>query len=264
MEHEINLYTFDICEFERACVSPITWDELLDRAPDRERVMKYHGLEDRKRVLAAQLMVQKLVHGRVIRSNSENSHPVKPHSTNSGEFFNVSHDNNMVVVGISDTYSIGVDIMKIERTNPRVSLDEMFANLTYIMSPDEWGYINRFPDETSRLSRFHHMWTAKEAYVKSIGTGLYVEPNDLKVVIHDDNDPILAQVVHRNHESKSSKFRSQILPSLVPGYIVAVCIGPVSLCDVSWTRTSPPPRTVPRIDRFSVTLHRLELVDLVR
>ena len=198
---------------------------LMGTIRDKHRILQYLNREDRCRALVGQLMLDRYISGKVIRK-SYGGQNIKPH--NDDMFFNLSHDEEFVILVTSEEYSVGVDIMKIRLTNQNKSIDEMLRNLRSIFSHSEWKYIN---DGTDKLTRFYEVWTVKEAYVKCLGTGLYTEPEMLETKITESG---VATIQHKGNEKPSSQFRCKVYHDAFPGYIVAICVGPPHLCDRSW------------------------------
>jgi phosphopantetheine--protein transferase-like protein len=192
---------------------------------DRKRILQYLNREDRCRALAGQLMLERFIN-REIKRRDQTGRSIKPNCD--GIFFNLTHDEDIVLLVTHANLSVGVDIMNIKLTNPNNTIEEMFNNLRNIFSRNEWEYINRGCD---KLKRFYNVWTAKEAYVKCLGTGLYTEPELLETTISDCGR---VKIRHRGYEEASSKFECRIYSQAFPGYVMAVCIGPVHLCDTSW------------------------------
>jgi phosphopantetheine--protein transferase-like protein len=155
---------------------------------------------------------------------------VKP--STKGSLFNLSHDDDLVVLGTSGILSVGVDVMKIKVSVGSASVDQMLSNLRSIFSDREWGYIQTGGEDV-KLERFHRLWTAKEAYVKCLGTGLYVEPQELELFGFEGDKLFVRQ---KGNETRSSKFVVRVFPRLLPGYMLSICVGPPQDCDASWTQ----------------------------
>lgn len=84
--------------------------------------------------------------------------------------FNISHSANIVVVAISDTNTIGIDIEHIDALQIN-SFKNQFT-------PYEWTEITTSPNPTHT---FYCKWTQKEAILKAIGKGLYHSPNSFEI-----------------------------------------------------------------------------------
>lgn len=218
----VKLYFCDVREVDK---------DLTHVSENPQRVLSYRRHEDRVRCVTGELMIRSLV-GKVIRNDGhQNIKPVSP----GGPFFNLSHDRDFVVLGICDAWSVGVDIMKIQPSNPIVAVSDMLANLRNIFQLHEWEFIQSGCTDYEKLERFYILWTAKEAYVKCLGTGLYTEPIEISLYGFEHSlDLTISQC--GKPASHSSNFKVRILNNLFPEYMVAICLGPTHLCDPSWTR----------------------------
>lgn len=86
-------------------------------------------------------------------------------------YFNLSHTRNAIVVAISEN-SIGVDIEKIRKINPKI--------IKRSFTKSEIAYIMK--SEIDIDKRFYEIWTKKEAYIKYIGKGLSMSLNTINVL----------------------------------------------------------------------------------
>ena len=82
-------------------------------------------------------------------------------STPSVPFFNLSHSNDFVMLAISDT-PVGCDI---ERVHKAILSHHVFH-------PKELARLLSLPEGDVRDREFLRLWTAKEAFLKAIGTGI--------------------------------------------------------------------------------------------
>lgn len=94
--------------------------------------------------------------------------------------FSISHTRNMVLCGISVNNSVGLDVENIER-------NEIIDNMECVFHPTEIQYIKNSSSHFTRLIRFYKIWTKKEAYIKSLGTGFSERTNILNML-----DPMFA------------------------------------------------------------------------
>lgn len=76
--------------------------------------------------------------------------------------FNLSHSEDLAALAISDQ-EVGVDVERMEPLSREVA--EMF------FSPEEVTALDATPEE-ARMNAFYRCWTAKEAVLKAIGSGL--------------------------------------------------------------------------------------------
>ena len=189
-------------------------------SPDPARIERYAVAADRSRALASDLLMRRVVSGPILRTDGKQN--IKP-CTKHGVLFNVSHDEDIVVLGSHATISLGIDIMKIQISPGNKNCETMFSTLHAIFSKTEWAFIN------NDLARFYYLWTAKEAYVKCLGTGLFIEPQDIETFAWTQRGSEW-DIQIRN----ACNFKIKILTNLVKEYVVAVCTGPVAECDASW------------------------------
>ncbi|HOO43279.1 MAG TPA: 4'-phosphopantetheinyl transferase superfamily protein, partial [Bacteroidales bacterium] len=138
-----------------------------------QKMMSYTRLADRKLCAAAYVL---LVHA-LKREGLFTQLPVfgygpnnKPYLANyNGIHFNISHCPGAVVCALSPD-PVGIDIEKV------VAYDNQMAR--YICNPKEYDWVTEIPGREAQ--RFTEMWTRKESYVKSLGTGIDCHPRDMK------------------------------------------------------------------------------------
>lgn len=90
--------------------------------------------------------------------------------------FNVSHSEDLIVIGISRSIPIGLDIESTNRSQKDLELASEF------LSPGELALLQKVP-ETQKLEAFLNCWTRKEAYLKAIGKGLVDSLSEIRVNI---------------------------------------------------------------------------------
>lgn len=90
----------------------------------------------------------------------------KPFLKDNKLFFNISHDNNLMVIAISDK-NIGIDIEYL--TYNRFVLKKCF-------NEKEQHKVN---DKVNKEKEFTKIWVMKEAYVKMKGTGIITDLKDI-------------------------------------------------------------------------------------
>lgn len=103
----------------------------------------------------------------------------KPYSIDDpGLYFNMSNSGKLAVIAFSRDTEVGIDIEQI-RSLP--DLDEMIIrNFT----TREIKFINGKSEE--KTSRFFRFWTIKESYLKAIGEGMRLPPDNLEFTIEKD------------------------------------------------------------------------------
>ena len=90
----------------------------------------------------------------------------KPFLKDNKLFFNISHDNNLMVIAISDK-NIGIDIEYL--TYNRFVLKKCF-------NEKEQHKVN---NKVNKEKEFTKIWVMKEAYVKMKGTGIITDLKDI-------------------------------------------------------------------------------------
>jgi 4'-phosphopantetheinyl transferase len=102
----------------------------------------------------------------------------KPYSLDDPSlFFNISNSGNRVVYAFSRAGEVGIDL---ELIRPLPDLDELIEkNFSY----KEREYINK--NDQERLQRFFKFWTVKEAYLKAIGEGMRLTPDNIEFSVEN-------------------------------------------------------------------------------
>jgi len=88
--------------------------------------------------------------------------------------FSVSHSHALAAVAVVTDARVGIDI-EVER--PRVRLDALAARVLSSEAYADWLDV----DPGAQLVAFLEQWTAKEAYLKAIGTGITVPLRDVPI-----------------------------------------------------------------------------------
>jgi 4'-phosphopantetheinyl transferase len=100
-----------------------------------------------------------------------------------GLYFNLSHSGHKLVVAISKSCEVGVDI---ESVNPELPCRDMES----IFSPAEREALAA-TSSAARDTAFFKCWTAKEAYIKGVGRGLSLPLAEFDVCVDPDKPPRL-------------------------------------------------------------------------
>lgn len=91
------------------------------------------------------------------------------HSNSNQQFdFNISHSDDLILVAVSATMKVGVDIEKVRRLNN--------LNFKMVMTADELKQIKEMPD------LFFNLWSKKEAVVKAANTTGIARMRDVELV----------------------------------------------------------------------------------
>ena len=98
----------------------------------------------------------------------------KPYIINNPIYFNLSHSSATAVLVLSETMPVGIDLEFFDRKVEVVQLGKT------VFTSNE---VNRLEnaDEEQAKHLFFQFWTAKEAYLKMLGTGLSLSPKKLEI-----------------------------------------------------------------------------------
>ena len=157
--------------------SPLEDDDLFGRAYSelsearREKADRCGSGNDRRLSVAAGLFIRSVERhfGKV--GTDENG---KPHTE--GIEFSLSHSGRYVAFAVSDS-PVGVDI---ERTGRIAGIAER------VMTPSEYDEMIGTVSEDDREDVLCRMWTAKESYMKALGTGFRLPPESFRVLYGHD------------------------------------------------------------------------------
>ena len=190
----------------RECLDPLDW-ERARRKPEgisRERFIRSRMVL--RRILAS-LLDQRPIELH-FESDAHGKPALKPPYQHC--HFNLSHSGALLLVGVSMSASIGVDI-EVPRSVPRAS-----QLAKRVFTADEQALLRQAEvvSESARDEVFLKIWTRKEAYLKCRGDGFTMPARDFAVGIKGSTK--IADV----------DIRSLDLPS--PGYAALASATPVS------------------------------------
>ena len=164
----------------------------------RKKVIRYRMPDDRKRSLAAGMIIQKILNENGLSEDSlRYSENGKPFADNL--FFNVSHAGDYVV-GVSSEREVGCDIEKI--VDAPLEVSDRFFHLK------EAEYIRSAEDKNRA---FFTLWTLKESYMKMTGKGFSIPPETIGFIL-DEKGKIQSE--------KEGVFRQYLLAEGV----ISVCV----------------------------------------
>lgn len=126
------------------------------------------------------------------------SHPQNIH-------YNISHSGLYIVCAVSNS-EIGIDVERIRKVNLRIA-ERYF-------SPTELSDLLAM-SESSRMEYFITLWTIKEAYLKSTGTGLTQKLNSFTINKLNDRFQLSGNLKAQNQDVISLKLDAE--------YYLAVC-----------------------------------------
>ena len=171
----------------------------------RERVDSYRKEDDKKRALAASVLLQDCLSESGVSVFSivygENGKPYLKDRCDI--FFSLSHSGDYAVCAIYDR-EVGVDVEKISGASEKL--------IRKVTADSEFDFLMSL-DKSACNEEFARLWTAKESYVKRDGSGFLIPPTELSVDLSD----VLS--ISRDGKRENVSFRE--IP--IPGYKLTVC-----------------------------------------
>lgn len=92
-------------------------------------------------------------------------------------FFNLSNSDGVCVFAFSGDGEVGIDL---ERIRPMTDIDQLIQNN---LTSREKEYVLKDPEKS--LRRFFRFWTFKESYLKAIGEGMRLTPENLEFSVEE-------------------------------------------------------------------------------
>ncbi len=203
-----NIYLADTAFLD----SDEVFSDALDKVSSfrREKVLKYRFRKDRNLSLLAGLLLDRGLSAYGLSEKDsvfEVSEKGKPYLKDHPEiFFSLSHSGTRAAAVFSDR-PCGIDIEKIE--GDESELAKRFFH------EEEYRYLRSLEDVQKRTADFYRIWTAKESYLKMLGTGLSVPLDSFEIRL-DTGRPIL----YEDGEKKEIFFTE--IP--VMGYSLDLCL----------------------------------------
>jgi len=149
---------------------------------ETERKGRYHFSRDRNYFIAARGILRTILSlylqvnpHKIAFSYTSKGKPFLPNSVDGKNLcFNLSHSRDQALYAFSFDRKIGVDI---EYMSQRFKWSNIAEK---IFSAEEIYALQQFPEKI-RWQQYYASWTRKEAFLKSIGTGLSSDPKDITV-----------------------------------------------------------------------------------
>jgi 4'-phosphopantetheinyl transferase len=164
------------------------------------RASKFRFAQHKSRFIAARGILRQLLgkYLQVSPSNvtltySDRGKPQLPH--NSPLQFNLSHSQEYGLFGFTLNYLIGVDL-EYQRVMPdALNIAQRFFSVR------EFKMLEEMPQE-QQARLFFQLWTAKEAYLKAIGTGLSGSLASIEICVDENHFPYLSPRQENEIETK--------------------------------------------------------------
>jgi 4'-phosphopantetheinyl transferase len=104
----------------------------------------------------------------------------KPYLPEGDIQFNISHSNDLMICGVTSEARIGVDIQLV------YPIENIERIIPKILTPSEIELLDRITlDE--RIDLFYTIWTAKEAFLKAIGSGFQLPAKEINICSLEEN-----------------------------------------------------------------------------
>jgi len=165
-----------------------------------EKIDSFKSLKNKQRKLLGEMLAHKGLHECFALSRDEIVFTYGPKGKpalidSSEKFFNISHSGDWVVCAISDK-EVGIDIELLKAARLNV------ANRFF--TEKEISILNSL-NGIEQEDHFYTLWTAKESYLKYLGTGLTKPLNSFDVIVNDN-------VVTVNESENSKALFFSIIP----------------------------------------------------
>jgi 4'-phosphopantetheinyl transferase len=125
--------------------------------------------------------------------------------------FNVSHSRDLAAIAISRYDPLGIDLELIDPDFPR---DDTAPD---ILATDELRDLNALPP-AGQPAYFFQLWTLKEALLKSVGSGLALDPRDIHIRLDAALNPALVSAPPQFIHASLHRF------TLQSGYAAALAV----------------------------------------
>jgi 4'-phosphopantetheinyl transferase len=153
----------------------VEYDKLLADHEHAKRA-RFHFAADRHRYLVTRVLVRTVLSRYAamdprdwIFATNEFGRPyvANPSPATSRLSFNVSHTNGLILMGVTTTTALGVDVENVGVREPYAGIADRY------FSPSEVADLYSLP-KPQQNKRFFDLWTLKESYIKARGMGLAI------------------------------------------------------------------------------------------
>lgn len=138
--------------------------------------------------------------------------------------FNLSHCDGLALVALSRIGPVGVDLEPLDRAETLLECETSFCH------PEE---IAGLPAEKGQRARqLLRIWTAKEAVLKALGTGLTHPPESVKIHFHQDTGTATSDIPLEGIETL--RFRELNHPAL-EGFQAVLAMSETGEFEICWS-----------------------------
>jgi 4'-phosphopantetheinyl transferase len=120
----------------------------------------------------------------------------KPSINNNHLHFNISHSKNMIAIAITNDVPVGIDI---ECKSLKVATDDISHRF---FSALEYRSYKKVP-KSQKINSFYKIWTQKEAYIKAVGKGLYLDLQNFDVEANPKKESKILSINKDSDQAKS-------------------------------------------------------------
>ena len=138
----------------------------------------------------------------------------KPYLKYSDLKFNLSHSENMLLIGFTLNYDIGVDVEKMEEFP---EADDVAKNFFSSYEYKSFSLLQ----SNERTEGFYNCWTRKEAFIKAIGSGLSYSLKEFDVTLAPGSDSKIIKIKNDKAEGENWSLFSL---DLISNYKAAVAV----------------------------------------
>jgi 4'-phosphopantetheinyl transferase len=92
--------------------------------------------------------------------------------------FNLSHSRELALIAVNPHSPVGIDLEPLNRAPSLIGCESTFCH------PEEIASLPT--EEVARADELLRLWTAKEAYVKALGTGFSTPPETIRILTRHD------------------------------------------------------------------------------
>ena len=198
-------------------------------AEERERSRRFVFQRDRRRSVVSRGFLRALLS--CYSGLPAQSIPIeygdkgKPQWPGGGLHFNVSHSENLIVIGLTRVCPLGVDVEHLRLVSEAESIAERFFSAAEAQV---------FCDAPPHLKpqTFFNCWTRKEAYVKAVGDGLHIPLDSFEVTLRPGESPMMS-TLDGNVERAAGWSVYHLEPA--PGYVGALVMNTGRLPIQAWS-----------------------------